>query len=71
MKNEVPAEPIAPEEQAEIKTVLLIASVVAERGRYTEPFADAVRALNGVCARIHNAPDPSAPPVEIDKEAWA
>lgn len=67
----MPAEPIAPEEQAEITTVLLIASTVKQRGHYTEPFADAVRALNGVCARIHNAPDPSAPPVEIDKEAWA
>lgn len=71
MKNEVPSEPIAPEEQAEITTVLLIASTVKARGSYTEPFADAVRALNGVCARIHNAPDPSAPPVELDEASWA
>lgn len=70
MKN-VPAEPIAPEQQAEITTVLLVASNVEKRGSYTSPFADAVRALNAVCARIHNAPDPAAPPVEIDEEAWA
>lgn len=67
----MPAEPIAPEEQAEITTIELIASTVRQRGRYTEPFAEAVRALNSVCARIHNAPDPAAPPVEIDEEAWA
>lgn len=67
----MPAEPVPPEQQAEITTVLLIASTVQARGSYMEPFADAVRALNGVCARIHNLPDPAAPPVEINEEAWA
>jgi hypothetical protein len=67
----VPAEPIAPEEQAEIDTVLLIASVVSARGSFTTPFAEAVQTLNGICARIHNAPDPAAPPADLDRQAWA
>lgn len=67
----MPAEPIAPEEQAEVDTVLLIASTVKNRGSFTTPFADAVRALNGICARIHNAPDPDATPQPVDKQAWA
>jgi hypothetical protein len=71
MKKKVPAEPIDPSEQAEVDTVLLIASTVKNRGSFTTPFADAVRRLNAICARVMNAPDPTAPPVEIDEEAWA
>lgn len=63
------AEPIAPEQQAEIDTVLLIASTVKNRGSFTQPFADAVATLNGICARIFKAPDPDAD--EEPKVGWA
>lgn len=67
----MPAEPIAPEQQAEITTVLLIASNVRTRGSFTAPFAEAVATLNGVCAKIMNQPDPDAHPRELDEASWA
>ena len=54
----MPASPIPSDQQTEIDSVLLIASSVRARGSYTEPFGEAVRTLNGVCARIFHAPDP-------------
>lgn len=65
------AEPIAPEEQSEIDTVLLVASKVQARGSYSEPFADAVRALNAICARIFHAPDPDATEDAAAGAEWA
>lgn len=46
------AEPLTPEEQAEVDTVLMIAKKVRSRGTYTTPFSEAVQTLNAVCARI-------------------
>ena len=46
------AEPLTPEEQAEVDTVLGIAKKVRARGTYTTPFSEAVQMLNAVCARI-------------------
>jgi hypothetical protein len=55
MKNEVAAEPVSVEEQAEIDTVLGIAKKIRARGTYSEPFSEAVRTLNATCARIFHA----------------
>lgn len=65
------AVPIAPDEQSEIDTVLLVASKVRARGSYSEPFADAVRVLNAVCAQIFHAPDPDATEGAAAGAGWA
>jgi hypothetical protein len=68
----MPAEPIAPEEQAEIETVVALAVRVEKRGSYTTPFGEALAVLNGVCARIFNRkPEPEEDgPQVAGSEGW-
>lgn len=57
----MPDASLPPGEAADVNTVLRLADRVRARGRYSENFAEAVRALNAACARIfHEGPDPDA-----------
>jgi hypothetical protein len=65
----MPAEPLNPEEQAEVDTVTMLHRRIERRGSYSTAFGDALKALNGLCARIFNRPEDDAP-ARAGEESW-
>lgn len=65
----MPADPLTPEEQAEVDTVLRLADRVERRGSYTTPFGQALARLNAICARIFNR-QPDDGPRAAGSEGW-
>ena len=56
----MPAEPVPPEQQSEVMTINLMASVIEKRGSYCTEFGGALARMNAICARIFNRIDPDA-----------
>jgi hypothetical protein len=65
----MPAEPLSPEEQADVDTIKLLAGRVERRGSYCTAFGEEVARLNAICARIFNLPKDDGPQL-AGAERW-
>lgn len=65
----MPADPLSPEEQADVDTIKLLAARVEKRGAYCTAFGAELARLNALCARIFNAPKDDGPQM-AGAESW-
>jgi hypothetical protein len=66
----MPAEPLSPEEQADVDTLKMLASRVERRGSYCAPFGETLASLNAICARIFNRPPQEPEKLISGAESW-